>query len=57
MLFMILKLLSRKYIHAFTLLVRFYRKVRCVVFTTGGVLMIKCMNVDEARGVCKNRSK
>ena len=35
---------------ALILLVRFFRKVK-------RACMIRCMNVDEARGVCKDRSR
>ena len=42
--------------HTLTLLVRFFRKVTCVVLATG-VRMVLCMDADEARGVCKDRSK
>ena len=46
--------------HTLTLLVRLFKKVRCVVPTRNRLArMIRCMNVDvdEAKRVCKDRSR
>ena len=45
--------------HILTLLVRSFGKVRCVVLATCAqrAYMIRCMNVDAARGVCKDHSR
>ena len=46
------------YGHTLTLLVRFFRKVRCVVLATGVRVNTRynyvCMNVDRVKGVSKD---
>ena len=44
--------------HTLTLLVTFYKKVRFVIGTRNQrAFMIRCKNVAEARGLCKDRSR